>query len=58
MTAIWSIGHRREAGNVLSHIIGSGPEAQTLVSSTTRVLKKVSSLSGGTTYSLLLHCPF
>lgn len=37
----WKLGNRREAGTILAHITGSGSEASSIVSSMSRVLKKV-----------------
>lgn len=37
----WKAGNRREAGTVLAHITGSGAEATSIVSSLSRVLKKI-----------------
>jgi cohesin complex subunit SA-1/2 len=42
LTANWQLGNRREAGAGLGHITGSGHEASQLVSSMSKVLKKVS----------------
>lgn len=42
VAANWKNGNRREAGVALAHVTGSGPEASKLVSSFSRVLKKVS----------------
>lgn len=37
----WETGNRREAGETLSHITGSGPVASAIVSSMSKTLKKV-----------------
>jgi cohesin complex subunit SA-1/2 len=42
LTANWKLGNRREAGAGLGHITGSGQESSRLVSSMSKVLKKVS----------------
>lgn len=42
LTANWKLGNRREAGAGLGHITGSGLESSRLVSSMSKVLKKVS----------------
>ena len=39
----WKQGNRREAGLLLTHITGSGTEASTIISSMSRVMKKVCS---------------
>ncbi len=37
----WKLGNRREAGVLLSHIIGSGSEATEIVTTVSRMLKKI-----------------
>ena len=37
----WETGNRREAGETLSHITGSGPEASAIVSAMPKTFKKV-----------------
>jgi cohesin complex subunit SA-1/2 len=41
LTANWNDGNRKEAGVVLAHIVGSGPEAAQTVHAIARMLKKV-----------------
>jgi cohesin complex subunit SA-1/2 len=41
LTANWKLGNRREAGAGLGHITGSGQESSRLVSSMSKVLKKI-----------------
>ena len=41
LTANWKLGNRREAGAALTHVVGSGEEANQVVASMSRVFKKV-----------------
>jgi hypothetical protein len=41
LCANWASGNRREAGSALSHITNSGAESSSLISSMSKVLKKV-----------------
>lgn len=41
----WTFGNRREAGVALAHITGSGQDAASLVSTLSKLLKKVSRIS-------------
>ena len=45
LTANWKEGHRRECGEALLHITGSGQEASSMMSALSKVLKKVSCIS-------------
>jgi cohesin complex subunit SA-1/2 len=42
VAANWREGNRREAGHLLAHATGTGPETAKMVTATSRILKKVS----------------
>lgn len=50
VAANWREGNRREAGHLLAHATGTGPETAKLVTATSRILKKVSQSFSGSSF--------